>query len=77
MAALAAVQASADRVARMTDIRVRGGMAALTDQLDAERAPRVDARASLVQATAQLTLDHVTLQKSLGLGDRRPRPGES
>lgn len=67
VAGLLRVQASADRVSRMTAIRVQGGTAALIDQLDAERR-RVNARQAVAAAQAQLTLDYVTLQKSLGLG---------
>ena len=61
------VQASADKVATMTGLRVKGGTASLIDQLDAER-QRVNARQGVAAAQAQLTLDYVALQKSLGLG---------
>ncbi len=71
VAGLLRVQASADRVSRMTAIRVQGGAAALIDQLDAERR-RVSARQGVSAAQAQLTLDYVALQKSLGLGWEEP-----
>lgn len=67
LAALARVQASADKVASMTAIRVKGGTASTIDQLDAERR-RLDAQTGVLQARTQLTLDYVALQKSLGLG---------
>ena len=67
LAALARVQASADKVATMTAIRVKGGTASTIDQLDAERR-RLEAQTGVLQARTQLTLDYVTLQKSLGLG---------
>ena len=63
------MQASADRVSQMTALRVKGGTASTIDQLDAER-QRLDAQAGLSQAQAQLTLDYIALQKSLGLGWR-------
>lgn len=64
---LSGVLASADRAARMTDIRAQGGTATTLDQLDAER-QRVTAQTSLLQARADLTRDYIALQKSLGLG---------
>lgn len=64
---LMSVRASADRVSRMTAIRVAGGTAAVIDQLDAEER-RADAEVGVASAQAQLTLDYITLQKSLGLG---------
>lgn len=67
VAGLLRVQASADKVSRMTAIRVQGGTAALIDQLDAERR-RVNARQAVSAAQAQLMLAYVALQKSLGLG---------
>ncbi len=67
VASLASVQASADRVAQMTQIRLQGGTADTLDELDAER-NRVSAANGLSQAKAQLTQDYIGLQKSLGLG---------
>ena len=67
LAELARVQASADKVATMTAIRVKGGTASTIDQLDAERR-RLEAQTGVLHARTQLTLDYVTLQKSLGLG---------
>lgn len=67
--ALLQTEATADRVSRLTAIRVRGGTAGLIDQLDAERR-RVNARTAAASAQAQLTLDYIMLQKSLGLGWR-------
>lgn len=65
--ALMSVQASADRVSQLTTIRVAGGTAAVIDQLDAEER-RASAQVGVASAQAQLTLDYITLQKSLGLG---------
>ena len=64
---LARVAATADRTSALTVQRVQGGTATTLDQLDAERR-RVDAEDGLIQAKAELTLDFVSLQKSLGLG---------
>lgn len=64
---LARVAATADRTSALTAERVQGGTATTLDQLDAERR-RLDAQDGLTQAKAQLTLDYVSLQKSLGLG---------
>jgi NodT family efflux transporter outer membrane factor (OMF) lipoprotein len=64
---LARVQASADRAAALTNLRIAGGTATTLDALDAER-HRVDAQSGLEQAQAQLSQDYVALQKSLGLG---------
>ena len=66
---LMSVQASADRVSRLTAIRVAGGTSAVIDQLDAEE-QRADAEVALATARAKLTLDYIALQKSLGLGWR-------
>ena len=63
---LAGVAASADRAATLADVRVKGGVATTLDALDAERT-RVQAEVDLQQAEAQVTLDYVALQKSLGL----------
>ena len=73
------VQASANRTASLTGLRVQGGTATTLDVLGAEQR-RVQAQTSVAQAKAQLTQDYVTIQKSLGLGWRsetgaaRPRP---
>ena len=64
---LEAVQASADRAAQLTQVRVEGGTADTLSELDAER-QRVSAESGLSQAKAQLTQDYIGLQKSLGLG---------
>ncbi len=69
--ALSRVRDSADRAARLTDLKMRGGTASTLDILDAERA-RVDAETSLEQAKVQLTQDFVVLEKSLGLGWQDP-----
>jgi NodT family efflux transporter outer membrane factor (OMF) lipoprotein len=61
------VKASADRAARLTDLRIQGGTASTLDILDAERR-RVQAETNLQEAKAELTADYVSLQKSLGLG---------
>ena len=65
------VRASADRAAGLTRLRVQGGTATTLDVLDAERR-RVQAESRVAQANAQLTLDYVAIQKSLGLGWRLP-----
>jgi outer membrane protein TolC len=57
----------------MTALRVKGGTATTTDQLDAERR-RVNAETSVASAKAQLTLYYVQLQKSLGLGWETTQP---
>ena len=64
---LTAVQATADHVSRLTALRVAGGTATTLDQIDAEER-RADAQVGVAQARAQLTLDFIALQKSLGLG---------
>jgi NodT family efflux transporter outer membrane factor (OMF) lipoprotein len=64
---LARVKASADRVAALTDLKMRGGTASTLDILDAEQR-RVQADNGLEEAQALLTQDYVALQKSLGLG---------
>jgi outer membrane protein, multidrug efflux system len=61
------VQASADRAARLTGVRVQGGTATTLDQLDAERR-RLQAQVNVAQSRADLSQDYVSLQKSLGLG---------
>ena len=60
-------EASADRLAEMTRLRVQGGTATQLDQLDAERRG-LQARSDVAEAKAQLTQDYVAIQKSLGLG---------
>ncbi len=64
---LARAQASADESYRLTDIRLHGGTATVTDVLDADTR-RKQAELSYQQSLAQLTEDYVALQKSLGLG---------
>jgi outer membrane protein TolC len=64
---LAEVEASADRAAHLTSLRVQGGTATTLDQLNAE-ATRVSAQSDASQARAQLTEDFIRLQKALGLG---------
>jgi len=64
---LASVEASADRAAQLTDLRVQGGTATTLDQLNAETT-RVTAQSDASQARAQLTEDFIRLQKALGLG---------
>jgi NodT family efflux transporter outer membrane factor (OMF) lipoprotein len=61
------VQASAERLARLEDIRQKGGTATTLEVLDTERR-RVQAELNVLDAGAQLTIDYVALQKSLGLG---------
>jgi len=61
------VQASADRAAQLTGLKVTGGTATTLDELDAER-NRLQAQDNASQAQALLTQDYITLQKSLGLG---------
>ena len=61
------VQASAERLARLEDLRVRGGTATNLEVLDTERR-RVQAELNVLDASAQLSIDYVALQKSLGLG---------
>ncbi len=63
----AKVQASAERVYALTEVRLRGGTASTSDLLDAD-AKRIQADSSYQQALAQLTTDFVAMQKSLGLG---------
>jgi NodT family efflux transporter outer membrane factor (OMF) lipoprotein len=61
------VQASAERLARLEDIRRKGGTATTLEVLDTE-GRRVTAELNVLDASAQLTIDYVALQKSLGLG---------
>jgi multidrug efflux system outer membrane protein len=61
------VQASAERLARLEDLRQKGGTANTLEVLDTERR-RVQAELGVLDASAQLTIDYVALQKSLGLG---------
>jgi len=67
VAGLLKVQASAERLARLEDLREKGGTATTLDVLDAERR-RVQAELGVLDAGAQLSIDYVALQKSLGLG---------
>jgi outer membrane protein TolC len=71
LAAQLQVQASADRAARLTDLRIQGGTATSLDQLDAERS-RVQAQISVAQSQADLSRDFISLQKNLGLGWSAP-----
>lgn len=64
---LLAVEASAEHTAELTARQVEGGAATSLDQLIAER-DRVSAQDNVSQARAQLTLDFIRLEKSLGLG---------
>jgi outer membrane protein, multidrug efflux system len=59
--------ASAERVYKLTEVRLRAGTAATTDVLDAD-SRRLQAQISYQQALAQLSTDFVAIQKSLGLG---------
>jgi NodT family efflux transporter outer membrane factor (OMF) lipoprotein len=76
LAALIQVQSSADRAARLTQLKVEGGAATSLDQIAAER-DRVSAENNVAYGTAELTLDYVRLQKSLGLGWAEPNPHKS
>jgi NodT family efflux transporter outer membrane factor (OMF) lipoprotein len=64
---LEAQEASAARAATLTWIRVQGGTATISDDLDA-KLRLTDVRSDLASARARLTEDFVALQKSLGLG---------
>lgn len=64
---LARAQASAEKVYTLTDIRLRGGTADTTDVLDAD-SRRIQAQLAYSRALAELTVDYIALQKSLGLG---------
>jgi NodT family efflux transporter outer membrane factor (OMF) lipoprotein len=71
LASLVQVEASAERASRLTGLKVAGGTGTSLDELVAER-DRVTARNNVADATAQLTLDYVRLEKSLGLGWAEP-----
>jgi NodT family efflux transporter outer membrane factor (OMF) lipoprotein len=58
---------SAERVYKLTEVRLRAGTASTTDLLDAD-SRRLQAQISSQQALAQLSTDFVAIQKSLGLG---------
>jgi NodT family efflux transporter outer membrane factor (OMF) lipoprotein len=58
---------SAERVYKLTEVRLRAGTASTTDLLDAD-GRRLQAQISYQQALAQLSTDFVAIQKSLGLG---------
>jgi NodT family efflux transporter outer membrane factor (OMF) lipoprotein len=68
---LIGVADSADRAARLTGLKVDGGTATSLDQIAAER-DRVSAENNVAYGTAQLTLDYIRLEKSLGLGWAEP-----
>ncbi len=70
---LMTVKASADRLTRLEDLRRSGGTATTLEVLDTERT-RVEAQRALLDASAQLSIDYIALQKSLGLGWAAP-PG--
>jgi len=63
----AKVQASAERIYQLTEVRLHNGIASTTDLLDADT-KRVQAQLSYQQALAALSTDFVAMQKSLGLG---------
>ena len=63
----AKVQASAERVYALTEVRLRNGVASTTDLLDAD-SERIQAQLSYQRALAELSTDFVAIQKSLGLG---------
>ena len=71
VAALEQVKASADRAASLTRLRYSGGTASTIDVLDTER-QRLQAEGDLASAQAALTLDFISLEKSLGLGWQEP-----
>jgi NodT family efflux transporter outer membrane factor (OMF) lipoprotein len=71
LSALVEVESSADRAARLTGLKVEGGTATSLDQIAAER-DRVSAENNVAYGTAQLTLDYIRLEKSLGLGWAEP-----
>ena len=58
---------SAERAYSLTEIRLRAGTASTTDLLDADL-KQLQAQLSYEQAVAQLSIDFVAIQKSLGLG---------
>jgi NodT family efflux transporter outer membrane factor (OMF) lipoprotein len=70
------VRASAERLARLENLRRKGGTATTLDVLDTER-KRVEAERAVLDASAQLTADYVALQKSLGLGWQASRESQS
>jgi outer membrane protein, multidrug efflux system len=61
------VEASAERIYALTEIRLRNGTASTGDVLDADL-KRVAAQLNHEGALAELSIDFVALQKSLGLG---------
>jgi NodT family efflux transporter outer membrane factor (OMF) lipoprotein len=71
LSALIQVETSAYRAARLTELKVDGGTATSLDQIAAER-DRVSAQNNVAYGTAELTLDYIRLQKSLGLGWAEP-----
>jgi multidrug efflux system outer membrane protein len=76
VSALLKVRASADRLARLQDLRLKGGTATTLDVLDTERR-RVQAEQAVLDASAQLSIDYVALEKSLGLGWAAPVPEQA
>ena len=64
---LIAAERAATRSAQLNALRVQAGTSTVIDQLDIER-QRYSATLSVAQATAQLTLSYVAVQKALGLG---------
>jgi NodT family efflux transporter outer membrane factor (OMF) lipoprotein len=73
---LIGVEDSAERASRLTGLKVEGGTATSLDQIAAER-DRVSAEDNVAYGTAQLTLDYIRLEKSLGLGWSEPAPHKS
>jgi NodT family efflux transporter outer membrane factor (OMF) lipoprotein len=68
---LIAAERAATRSAQLNALRVQAGTSTVIDQLDIER-QRYSATLSVAQATAQLTLSYVAVQKALGLGWAEP-----
>jgi outer membrane protein, multidrug efflux system len=66
------IEASAERIYSLTEIRLRHGTASTGDVLDAD-SKRVQAQLNYAEALAELSTDFVALQKSLGLGWTNPR----
>jgi outer membrane protein, multidrug efflux system len=64
---LAEIQASAEHIYALTEVRLKHGTASTTDVLDAD-SRRVTAELNHEAALAELSTDFVALQKSLGLG---------
>lgn len=64
---LVRAEESASHAAALNARRVEAGTSSRLEQLDMERR-RIDAGLSVAQATAQLTIAYIAVQKSLGLG---------